>query len=353
MIVLGIETSCDETAVAVVSGERQILANLVLSQIKEHEVFGGVVPEVAARAHLQHLTPLIRAAMADAGVEFRDLAGVAATCGPGLIGGVMVGMMAGKAIAAVHELPFLAVNHLAAHALTPRLMEDVPFPYLLLLISGGHTQLLVVEDVDCYRVLGGTMDDALGECFDKAAKLMGLPFPGGPYLERMALQCADAAAAQERFPLPRPLQGRDDCAFSFSGLKTAVRTHVERLPAGELQQADIAALAASFQIAVAETLVDRCTRAMQQFRAAYPDAAKAAFVVSGGVAANKRHPRGAGAIGQHKRYEFPCATVRLCGDNGAMIAWAGIEKLQRGLVDDLAIAARPRWPLEDLNKEAA
>ncbi len=245
MIVLGIETSCDETAVAVVRDDRTVLSNLVLSQIKEHEVFGGVVPEVAARAHLDHLDRLIKAALQDAKVSFGDLDGIAATCGPGLIGGVMVGMMAGKAIAAARGLPFIAVNHLEAHALTPRLTDNIEFPYLLLLVSGGHTQILVAEDVGRYKQYGTTIDDALGECFDKAAKLMGLPFPGGPHIERIAAQCRNITAAQERFPLPRPMKGRKDCMFSFSGMKTAVLNHINKLPEGPLRADDIAALAAS------------------------------------------------------------------------------------------------------------
>ena len=241
MKVLGIETSCDETAVAIVDGDRNILANLVLSQLDEHRAFGGVVPEIAARAHIDHLATLIEGALADAGMQPQDLDGIAATCGPGLIGGVMIGMMAGKAMAAAHNLPFIAVNHLEAHALTPRLTDNVAFPYLLLLVSGGHSQLLAAEDVGTYRQLGTTIDDALGECFDKSAKLMGLPYPGGPNLEKAARQCTDHQAALERFPLPRPMAGRENCDFSFSGLKTAVRNHVEKLPAGDLHMEDVAA----------------------------------------------------------------------------------------------------------------
>ena len=226
--VLGIETSCDETAVAVVQEDGTILSNLVLSQLKEHEAFGGVVPEIAARAHLDHIDSLIKAAMSDAKIDFPDLNGVAATSGPGLIGGVMVGMMAGKAIAAAHDLPFIGVNHLEAHALTARLSNKVEFPYLVLLVSGGHTQILVAEDVGVYKRWGTTIDDALGECFDKSAKLMGLPYPGGPNLEKMAARCTDHKRALEKFPLPSPLKGREGCDFSFSGLKTAVRNHVEK-----------------------------------------------------------------------------------------------------------------------------
>ena len=226
MYVLGIETSCDETAAAIVSGEGKICASLVLSQIKEHKTFGGVVPEIAARSHLDHLDTLIRAAMSDAKIGFGDLSAVAATCGPGLIGGVLVGMMAGKAIASARNIPFIAVNHLEGHALTPRLTDKVEFPYLLLLISGGHTQILVAEGVGQYKRWGTTLDDAAGECFDKSAKLMGLPYPGGPNVEKLAALCKDPIAALKRFDLPRPMLGRKELDFSYSGLKTAVRSNI-------------------------------------------------------------------------------------------------------------------------------
>lgn len=345
--VLGIETSCDETAVAVVQEDGTILSNLVLSQLKEHKAFGGVVPEIAARAHLDHIDTLIKAAIEDAGVDFPDLDGVAATSGPGLIGGVMVGMMAGKAIAAAHNLPFIGVNHLEAHALTARLTDKVDFPYLVLLVSGGHTQILVAEDVGTYKRLGTTIDDALGECFDKSAKLMGLGYPGGPNLEKIAATCTNHSEALERFPLPAPLKGRDGCDFSFSGLKTAVRNHVEKLPAGDLKQEDIAALSYSFQMTVGEILQDRCHNAINHFFEKYPQVSeKATLVVCGGVAANK-HLRGVLEDLTHKaKMDFIAPPLKLCSDNGAMIAWTGLEKLQRNMVDTLDIAARPRWPLD-------
>ncbi len=345
MKVLGIETSCDETAAAIVDGERRILSNLVLSQLDEHRAFGGVVPEIAARAHLDHLDTLIRAAMADAKLRFDQLDGVAATCGPGLIGGVMVGMMAGKAIAAAHNLPFIAVNHLEAHALTPRLSDDVAFPYLLLLVSGGHTQILVAEDVDRYRRWGTTIDDAAGECFDKSAKVMGLPYPGGPNLERMAARCTDEAAAQARFPLPRPMRGRKDCDFSFSGLKTAIRTHVNSLPAGALNPDDVAMLARSFECAMCDTITDRLTHAMIRFRTAY-DTLDPTLVVSGGVAANKALRAALEDCARSHGMAFVAPPHALCSDNAAMIAWAGIEHLRAGRRDPLDFAARPRWPLD-------
>lgn len=345
MKVLGIETSCDETGVAIVGDDKTIHANLVLSQLKEHEAFGGVVPEIAARAHLDHLDTLLRAALADADMDFDDLDGVAATCGPGLIGGVMVGMMAGKAIAAAKNLPFIAVNHLEAHALTPRLTDNLAFPYLLLLVSGGHTQILVVEGVGQYKRWGTTLDDALGECFDKSAKLMGLPYPGGPNLEKLALECTDPAAAAQRFDLPRPMLGRTELDFSFSGLKTAVRQYVDAMPGDTLERADIAALAHAFQSVVADVVTDRCRRAMQRFIDEYaPDAPS--LVVSGGVAANTVLRNALQGLTDTMNMSFIAPPLKLCSDNGAMIAWTGVERLKLGMTDTLDVAARPRWPLD-------
>lgn len=340
MIVLGIETSCDETAAAVVSADRHIRADLVLSQEDEHRPFGGVVPEVAARAHLLHLDGLVARAMQAAGVAFADLAGVAATGGPGLIGGVIVGVMTGKAIAAVHGLPFLAINHLEGHALSARLSDGVAFPYLLLLVSGGHCQLLVVEGVARYRRLGTTMDDALGEAFDKVAKMLGLGYPGGPAVERAAL-CGDP----RRFTLPRPMLGRPGCHFSFSGLKTAVRQAAEGIPPeGEARAGAVADLCASFQAAAAESLIDRTRHALTAFRSLYQETPT--VVVAGGVAANGylRERLTALAKAEHARLVAP--PLSLCTDNAAMIAWAGIERLQLGLTDGLDFAPRPRWPLD-------
>ncbi len=341
MKVLGIETSCDETAAAVVAADGKIMSNLVLSQIEEHRAFGGVVPEIAARGHLDHLDKLIKAALEDAGLGFADLDGVAATCGPGLIGGVMVGMMAGKAIAAAHGLPFIAVNHLEAHALTPRLSDRVEFPYMLLLVSGGHTQILMARDVGDYRLLGKTIDDALGECFDKSAKIMGLPYPGGPNLEKIADECADPAAARARFPLPQPMKGRPGCDMSFSGLKTAMATHVEKFPPGTIARADAALLASSFQQTIADILTERVGQA---FRIERPPA----LVVAGGVAANLTLRRALETLCQSQGVRFVAPPLRLCSDNAAMIAWTGIEYLRRGRRDRLDVAARPRWPLEEL-----
>lgn len=339
MIVLGIETSCDETSAAVVAADRRILSNVVLSQIADHRPYGGVVPEIAARAHLKHLPSLIRQALDEAGLGLDDISAVAATGGPGLIGGVMVGVMTAKAIAAVRALPFLAVNHLEGHALTARLTDDLPFPYLLLLVSGGHSQLLSVEGVGRYRRLGTTIDDAVGEAFDKVAKMLGLGYPGGPLVERAA-----RGGDPQRFDLPRPMAGRPGCDFSFSGLKTAVRQRLDALGPGPLSERDAADLAASFQAAVADSITDRTGRAIALFREAHPRGG--ALVVAGGVAANAmlrdRLTRTAAAAG----LPFVAPPSKLCTDNAAMIAWAGIERLHLGLQDDFGFAPRPRWPLD-------
>ncbi len=350
-IVLGIETSCDETAASVVREDGTILSNLVLSQLEEHAAFGGVVPEIAARAHLEHLDTLIKAAIHDADIQFSDLSAVAATSGPGLIGGVMVGMVAGKAIAAAHNLPFIGVNHLEGHVLTARLAEKVTFPYLVLLVSGGHTQILIAEDVGKYKRLGTTLDDALGECFDKSAKLMGLGYPGGPNLEKIAAKCTDSKTARERFALPLPMHGRAGCDFSFSGLKTAVRNAIEALPAGDLQEKDIAALACAFQHSVGDILKDRCQNAMNSFQQYYPQNdtqtnALPAFVVCGGVAANQHIRTILKDLTRKAEMDFMAPPLTLCSDNAAMIAWTGLERLNKGLTDPLDIAARPRWPLD-------
>jgi N6-L-threonylcarbamoyladenine synthase len=346
MNILGIETSCDETAAAIVTdapGPR-ILGHCIHAQFTEHRPYGGVVPEIAARAHLDHLDGVIRRTLDEAGLGLEALDGIASTAGPGLIGGVMVGVTTAKAIALVRGLPFVAVNHLEAHALTVRLVEDVPFPYLLLLISGGHCQLLVVEGVGQYRRLGTTIDDAVGEAFDKSAKLMGLGYPGGPAVEAAA---ADGDSA--RFELPRPMLGRPGCDFSFSGLKTAVRLAVETLPPDDDQaRAD---LAASFERAVAETLADRTGRAASLFRERHP--AGRHLVVAGGVAANGAIRTALAGVAARHGLSLAVPPPKLCTDNGAMVAWAGLERLRLGLSDGLDFAARPRWPLDATAPKAA
>ncbi len=339
MIVLGIESSCDETAVAVVDERRTIRANVVLSQLDEHKPFGGIVPEIAARAHLEHLDGLIVRALADARIDLADLSAIAATGGPGLIGGVMVGVTMAKAIALARDLPFVAVNHLEGHALTARLTHGIDFPYLLLLVSGGHCQLLIVEGVRRYVRLGTTVDDAAGEAFDKTAKLLGLGFPGGPAVAQAAIG-GDA----KRFRLPRPMKGRDGCHFSFSGLKTAVRHAVEKLPGGRPTATDIADLAAAFQQAVADSLIDRTGNAIALFRDRHP--AADCLVVAGGVAANSLLRGCLDSLAQAHGMRLVAPPPALCTDNGAMIAWAGLERLRLGLTDGLDFMARPRWPLD-------
>jgi N6-L-threonylcarbamoyladenine synthase len=345
MLVLGIETSCDETAAAVVSDAAdpaaRIRANIVLSQLAEHRPYGGIVPEVAARAHLDHLDGLIARALDAAGIGFGDLDAVAATGGPGLIGGVFVGVMEAKAIALARRIPFIAVNHLEGHALTIRLVEDADFPYLLLLVSGGHCQLLAVEGVGRYRRLGTTIDDAAGEAFDKGAKLLGLGFPGGPAIERAA-RSGDA----KRFPLPRPMKGRAGCDFSFSGLKTALRQTVEERIAhhGALMPEEVADLAASLQAAIGDSLVDRTAHAARLFRRRWPAGRR--LVVAGGVASNTALRFRLAELAAEHGLAFAAPPPPLCTDNGAMIAWAGLERLKLGLVDGLDFAPRPRWPLD-------
>ncbi len=339
MIVLGIETSCDETTAALVDDARVIRGQAVLSQM-DHRRFGGVVPEIAARAHLTHLDRLIGAAFAQAGLDFEKADAIAATCGPGLIGGVMVGAMTAKAFSLALKKPFLAVNHLEAHALTPRLTGNVSFPYLLLLVSGGHCQLLAVEGVGRYRLYGTTRDDAVGEAFDKVAKLLDLGFPGGPTVERAARE-GDAA----RFDLPHPMLGHDSMDFSFSGLKTAVR-HAAH--GRDLSPQDKAGLAASFQQAVCATLADRAARAAGQFRQDYPEGR--VLVAAGGVACNLAVRESLAACAARAGLDFIVPPPALCTDNAAMVAWTGIEKLRLGLTDALDFAPRPHWPLTDLTE---
>ncbi len=341
MIVLGIETSCDETAAALVRDDRTILAEAVLSQLEEHQPYGGVVPEIAARAHLDHLDGLIARVMAEAGLAFSELDGVAATAGPGLIGGVLVGATMGKAIALVHDKPFVAANHLEGHALTARLTDGLDFPYLLLLVSGGHCQFVAVDGVGRYRRMGTTIDDAIGEAFDKTAKMLGLGYPGGPAVERAARH-----GDPRRFDLPRPMRGRPNCDFSFSGLKTAVRRQIESLPAGPMTDRDQADLCASFQAAVGDSLVDRCRNALAAFAADHPGGGP--LVVAGGVAANVYLRERLSAVAAQAGAALVAPPLRLCTDNAVMIAWTGIERLRLGLSDGLDFAPRPRWPLDSM-----
>jgi N6-L-threonylcarbamoyladenine synthase len=333
MIILGIESSCDETAAALVTGDRQVLAHRLLGQEAAHAPFGGVVPEIAARAHVEALEPLIVAALADAKLRLADVDAIAATAGPGLIGGVMVGLVTGKALAHAAGKPLIAVNHLEGHALSPRLSDpDLEFPYLLLLVSGGHCQLLLVEGVGAYRRLATTIDDAAGEAFDKTAKLLGLGFPGGPAVERAA-----ALGNPKAVPLPRPLKGSAEPHFSFAGLKSAVARVV-----GQYSPED---LAASFQAAVVDCLIDRTTKALRTSHGA------TALVVAGGVAANTAVRSALQTLASAHGLRFVAPPLWLCTDNAAMIGWAGAERFAAGLTDPLDVAARPRWPL-DPNAEA-
>ena len=334
-IMLGLETSCDETAAAVVRRDRTVLAARVASQLAAHAPFGGVVPEIAARAHVEALDHAVQAVMAEAGLGFADLAGVAATTGPGLIGGLMVGAVTGKALAAAHARPFVAVNHLEGHVLTPRLTDGVAFPYLVLLVSGGHTQLVLAEGVGRYRRLGTTIDDAAGEAFDKVAKLLGLGWPGGPALERFA-EGGDPA----RFALPRPLTGQPGCHFSFSGLKTAVLHALRReADADEATRRD---LAAGFQAAAAEALAARTRRAVALARDRAPGLEQLAVV--GGVAANRAVRAELEAVAAAAGLGFHAPPLALCGDNAVMIAWAALER--GGAGDPLDAPVRARWPLD-------
>jgi N6-L-threonylcarbamoyladenine synthase len=341
MMVLGIETSCDETAAAVVAATSRgssVKSNTVHTQLADHAVFGGVVPEIAARAHLYHLDSVVGRALADANVGLPEIDAIAAAAGPGLIGGLVVGVTMAKGIAWASGKPFIAVNHLEAHALTVRLTRDVAFPYLLLLVSGGHCQLLACLGIGAYVLLGSTLDDAAGEAFDKAAKLIGLGYPGGPAIEEAARE-----GDPHRFDLPRPLKGKRGCDFSFSGLKTAVRQLVAR--AGRLDSRDIADLAASVELAICDALADRTANGIGWFRQHYPDGR--CLVAAGGVASNfllRRHLAGLAAAAGLRFIAPPPA---FCTDNAAMIAWAGLERFRLGLVDGLDAPPRPRWPLND------
>jgi len=342
LIVLGIETSCDETAASVVrraaDGRGEILSSVVRSQLDLHAAYGGVVPEIAARAHVELLDAAIGQALTEAGLGFDAIDAVAATAGPGLVGGVIVGLTTAKAIALGLGRPFIAVNHLEAHALTAGLTDGLGFPYLLLLVSGGHTQLLIVKDVGSYERLGTTLDDALGEAFDKAAKLLGLGYPGGPEVERTA------ARGRPIIALPRPMLGRPEPHFSLAGLKTALRhAALARSPLGEQ---DVADLCASFQEAVADIVSDRTARAFELYEERLGKEAQRALVVAGGVAANQRLKAALEAVARSRGFRLVVPPPELCTDNAAMIAWAGATRLARGLVDDLSAPARARWPLD-------
>jgi len=348
MVILGIETTCDETAAAVVErpdeGRGKILSNIVLSQVNEHAAFGGVVPEIAARAHVEALDIIIAKAMNEAGRTFATIDGIAAAAGPGLIGGVIVGLTTAKAIALVNEKPLIAVNHLEAHALTARLTDATPFPYCLFLASGGHTQIVAVRGVGDYVRLGSTVDDAIGEAFDKTAKLLGLGYPGGPQVEKEA-----AGGNPARFALPRPMAGKPHADFSLSGLKTALRLEAEKIaPIGD---EDVRDLCASFQQAVADVVADRLRAGLRMFRERY--GTPTALVAAGGVAANEAIRKVLHRIAFEVGTVLVAPPSELCTDNGAMIAWAGAERLALGLMDTLDTPPHARWPLSEITGRAA
>ena len=341
---LGLESSCDDTAAAVVryhAGHGAVLASVVSGQTELHAEFGGVVPEIAARAHAEKLDLCVEEALAEAGLTLREIDAIAVTAGPGLIGGVMSGVMCAKGLAAARGLPLIGVNHLAGHALTPRLTDGISFPYLMLLVSGGHCQFLIAHSQDRFERLGGTIDDAPGEAFDKAAKLMALPQPGGPMIEKKALTGSERA-----FSLPRPLLDRPDCDMSFSGLKTALLRARDGIVAehGGLPRALRADLCASFQAAVRDVLIAKSRRALERYLALNP--AEPAFAVAGGVAANTAIRAGLETLCAKNGVRFLAPPLRLCTDNAAMIAWAGIERFRAGARDGMDLAARPRWPLD-------
>ncbi len=347
LVILGIESSCDDTAVAVVRAcpgrpVGAVLGSATLGQATLHAAFGGVVPEIAARAHAERLDDVTRAALSDAGAELGDIDVVAVTAGPGLIGGVLAGVMFAKGLAAGRGLPLVGVNHLAGHALTPRLVEPLGFPYLMLLVSGGHCQFLGVEGPESFHRFGGTIDDAPGEAFDKVAKLLGLGQPGGPEVEAAA-----AVGDPRRFDLPRPLLDRPGCDLSFSGLKTAVRRARDLLATerGQLTRTDRADLCAGFQAAVADTLAEKTRRALGAFAARHPGAAPV-VAVAGGVAANGAIRTALGAVAAEAGARYAAPPLALCTDNGAIIAWAAAERLALRGPDDLTLSARPRWPLD-------
>jgi N6-L-threonylcarbamoyladenine synthase len=348
LTVLGVETSCDETAAAVVRlhpGRRaEVLSSVVASQVEVHAAYGGVVPEIAARGHVEAIDAVIAKALTDATTGVAELDGVAATAGPGLVGGVMVGLSAAKGIALARGLPLVAVNHLEGHAVSVRLAAEAPYPFLLLLVSGGHCQLLAVEGVGACTRLGSTIDDAAGEAFDKIAASLGLPYPGGPALERLA-----ATGDPARFALPRMLLGRAGCDFSFSGLKTAAARVAELEVRTEQDRAD---LAASVQAAIARQLTERSERAMEAYLERFATPSSPLFVVAGGVAANKAVRASLEAAAAKHGFAFAAPPLVYCTDNAAMIALAGAERLALGLTDPLDAPARPRWPLDQAAAQA-
>ncbi len=336
--VLGIESSCDDTAVSIIDSNLQIISNVIVSQKNEHEIFQGVVPEIAARSHMKNLKKAMEVALSQAKMNIKELDVISATCGPGLIGGVIVGAMFAKTIASVLAKPFIAVNHLEGHALTARLTNQIEYPYLLLLASGGHCQYVAVLALGKYKILGQTLDDAMGEAFDKVAKMMNLGFPGGPEIEKKAL-----LGDENRFLFPLPMIDRKNCDMSFSGLKTAVRLTIERLP--NFSEQDICDVAASFQKAISNIIYKKTKYAINEYEKI---AIGRNLVVAGGVAANSVLRSTLELVSQEYLYKFVAPPIKLCTDNAAMIAFAGLERFNSGIIDDVSFKPRARWSLEDL-----
>ena len=336
MLVLGIETWCDETSAAVVDDDKLILSNIVWSQIEEHRPYNGVVPEIAARAHLEKLDLIIDEALNEAKVNIFDLDAIAATAGPGLIGGLIIGLITAKGISAVINKPIIGINHLEGHALSPRLSNNLKFPYLLLLVSGGHTQILKIKDINSYELLSNTLDDACGECFDKIAKMLNLGFPGGPSIE-IAAKKGDP----DRYLLPRPMINDKNLNFSFSGLKTAVLHKINKVEFDLMKEKNIFDMAASFQKAVGDIFADRLTKTLLKNKS------KLTIACAGGVASNLYLRNRLQKVASNMDTNIVFPPLKLCTDNGAMIAWAGVERLKIGLTSSLSIQAKPRWPLND------
>ena len=339
MIILGIESSCDDTSIAIVDGKKNILSLVTKTQINEHKAYGGVVPEIASRSHLDSIKDITEQALDEANISIKEIDAVAATCGPGLIGGIIVGSTFAKGIAAMHNKDFIAINHLEGHALTARLTNDVEYPFLLLLISGGHCQVLIIDGIGKYKIIGQTLDDAAGEAFDKVAKMMHLGFPGGPIIEKRAL-----SGNATKFNFPISLKGQKNCNFSFSGLKTAVKRQIEKLDNIDDNISDISA---SFQRTVGDILHDRIKYALEFYSQDHAD--NKTLVISGGVASNKYLKTRLDDVAQKYGFEVIAPPMKLCVDNAAMIAWAGIERLKLGIKNDLSFTPRSRWSLEDLS----
>lgn len=338
--ILAIETSCDETAAAIVTSEREILANEVYSQIKQHQEYGGVVPEIASRAHVEFIEGVVQNALTKANLKIENIDAIAVTSGPGLIGGLIVGVMFAKGLAYSANKPLIGVNHLEGHALTTRLTDDTQFPFLLLLVSGGHCMYAIVEGVGKYTIIGKTIDDALGEAFDKTAKMIGLDYPGGPKIEQFA-----KLGDEKRFKFPKPLLNKGGCDFSFSGLKTAVLREVNNL--GKTTQVDINDVCASFQKTACDIIIDRTKNAITVFKQQFPEAKN--FVISGGVSANQYICTELKTLLQNNNMQFFAPPIKLCTDNAAMIAWAGLERFKKGQVDGMELSPKARWPLGEMN----